>query len=182
MPKPTQIEHIDIPGFPGYKINELGEVISCWNRGSRHTNRKMTSTWKVLKTCGKGYPRVNLYSSEGKRAVMGIHILVLITFVGPCPDNYEARHLDDNKKNSVLSNLVWGTRKDNMEDRVRNNIHLHGERIKTAKLSYEKINEARVLYTNGISQRKIAKFMEVAQSQISRALSGERWKYAKANV
>jgi hypothetical protein len=46
--------------------------------------------------------------------------LVLEAFDRPRPPGYVARHWDDNPKNNQLPNLLWGTHKDNHQDRVRN--------------------------------------------------------------
>ena len=42
----------------------------------------------------------------------------------PNPHKYEiVRHLDDDKENNSLSNLKWGTIKENIEDAIRNNVY-----------------------------------------------------------
>jgi hypothetical protein len=42
-----------------------------------------------------------------------VHQLVLETFVGPCPENQETRHLDGIPANNRLENLCWGTSQEN---------------------------------------------------------------------
>lgn len=69
-----------------------------------------------------GHLRVNL-SRNGRSVTKPIHVAVLESFVGPRPEGLEARHLDDDPTNNNLSNLAWGTRLENMLDRVRNGIH-----------------------------------------------------------
>lgn len=49
--------------------------------------------------------------------------LILETFIGPPPDkDSKARHLDDNRENNTLSNLAWGTQKENIHDALRNGV------------------------------------------------------------
>lgn len=48
-----------------------------------------------------------------------VHHIVLTTFVGPCPEGLECRHLDGVKTNCRLSNLAWGTVTENAEDRKK---------------------------------------------------------------
>lgn len=62
------------------------------------------------------------------RVMMGnrttsVHVVVLESFVGPCPPGMETRHLDDDPSNNRLTNLCWGTRGENVRDRVRNGVH-----------------------------------------------------------
>lgn len=52
-----------------------------------------------------------------------VHHLVLEAFVGPRPAGQEGRHLNDNPIDNRLENLAWGTRSQNLHDRVRNGIH-----------------------------------------------------------
>ena len=51
------------------------------------------------------------------------HRLVMFAFVGPCPPGQEVRHLDGDKLNPSLDNLVYGTRSENMRDMVRHGAH-----------------------------------------------------------
>lgn len=66
-----------------------------------------------------GYPSVRLVV-EGKRIRMSVHWLVAMMHLPPKPSNdYQIRHLDGNKMNSHVSNLSWGTAKQNADDRER---------------------------------------------------------------
>lgn len=69
-----------------------------------------------------GYPIVRL-SKNGRVTRYSIHRLVLTSFVGPRPAGMECLHGDDVKTNNSLSNLRWGTRKENLEDSIRNGRH-----------------------------------------------------------
>src|SRR5271166_1685861 len=107
----------DIVGHPGYKVCNDGTVWSCWKLQGAGRGRKcchiMSSSWKQLKgnPNGKGHLQ---YTLRGYR-YFG-HTLVLLTFVGPCPEGYECRHLDGNPANNRLRNLAWGTRLENAAD------------------------------------------------------------------
>lgn len=92
------------------------------------TTKPQRVTWRLLKgwLVKGGYPSVTLCNrnKKGKNQFgVSIHILILRAFVGPPKKNQEARHLDDVKTNSVLSNLQWGTRRQNILDSVRNGRH-----------------------------------------------------------
>ena len=99
----------EIPDFPGYCINNVGEV---WSKP-----RKWRVRPKFLKPAidKDGYLRVRLYRNT-KPYVRGIHQCVLETFVGPCPTNFVCRHLNGNPRDNTLNNLTWGTRSENNKD------------------------------------------------------------------
>ena len=63
------------------------------------------------------YDSVSL-NKPGHQTLRTVHSLVLEAFVGPKPPGHEARHLNDNRADARLSNLAWGTTKENAEDRV----------------------------------------------------------------
>ena len=58
-----------------------------------------------------------LVTSVGGRdmPIARVHRLVLETFVGPS-NGMEVRHIDGNPLNNVVSNLAWGTRKEQIAD------------------------------------------------------------------
>ncbi|QZE10860.1 hypothetical protein SEA_CHISANAKITSUNE_96 [Gordonia phage ChisanaKitsune] len=62
-----------------------------------------------------GYVRVKIKGRTYK-----VHNLVLELFVGPRPSGLVARHLDDVKDNNHVSNLKWGTQKENVADIITN--------------------------------------------------------------
>jgi hypothetical protein len=55
-----------------------------------------------------------------------VHVLVAAAFLGPCPDGQEVRHLDGDKLNNCLDNLIYGTRSENNLDTVRHGHHKKG--------------------------------------------------------
>jgi len=97
--------------FPHYKIFSDGKVYSI--KLKRYINGHKNK---------RGYYAFTLYNLEGKRKHKGLHQLLAMAFI-PNPQQYEVvRHLDDNKDNNSLSNLKWGTIKENIEDAIRNNV------------------------------------------------------------
>ena len=66
-----------------------------------------------------GYRRVCL-DLNGKVCTRTVHVLVLLAFIGPCPEGMEGCHYPDtNKANNRLSNLRWDTHAENMKDKYR---------------------------------------------------------------
>ncbi len=96
-----------IPNFENYKISNRGRLklkngcVSNSNSGN-----------VALRKGGKNH--------WFKRAQ-----LVLLAFRGAprAEAEWNARHLDDNPTHNWLSNLAWGTHKDNHNDAVRNGKH-----------------------------------------------------------
>ncbi len=105
-----------------------------------------------------------------------IHRLVLETFIGLCPKNMECRHLDGNPENNQLSNLTWGTRRENVNDR-----RLHGtmpipHESSFTHLKPEDIPGIRKMHELGFSTRFIGSEFGTSHVTIQKILRGERWK------
>lgn len=121
--------------------------------------------------------RVSLYAN-GRSKTIEVHRLVGLAFLAPMPNASRLiRHLDDNKANNRLSNLAWGTERDNFDDAVRNSGHDNQrERNGHAKLTEADVADIRRRYAaGGVSQQSLADEFHVGQTQISRIVSGKHW-------
>lgn len=76
-------------------------------------------TWNTYMPSGR--PRVFL-RRKGKTVTFYPYRIAMEAFVGrpPDPDSYYCRHLDDNPLNCHISNLAWGTSKQNNQDMYDN--------------------------------------------------------------
>jgi len=168
-----EIEYRDIPSKPGYRVGSDGSVWSRWKRGGSPANEwRQLATTRITKG---GHLRVTI----GKPRL--VHRLVLESFVGPCPEGMEARHLDGDPTNNSVSNLRWDTHKTNMGDMIlhgRTNDRFPGEKSGCAKLTDENVREIRRI---GPTLRKygrnttLAKQFGVTKSNIAWILSGKHW-------
>lgn len=79
---------------------------------------KSMQALKPRRAWSHGYLTVNLW--DGRNFNRTIHSIVAEAFHGPRPSGHEVRHLDDDKFNNHVSNLVYGTHTDNMRDAIRN--------------------------------------------------------------
>lgn len=130
MHRDCNVRHAPIPGQPGYFAVEDGRI---WSD-------KSSTYLKPNSSGGRKYQSVIFgRDSSGKRKRLYIHRLVLISFVGPCPDGMECRHLDGNPSNNRLDNLQWGTKIENMVDRKR-----HGREAKRQRSGRYKLTQAQV--------------------------------------
>lgn len=100
-----------VPGFLGYEVSDQGRVRSLLGP------EPLIMRPHTRKT---GYRHVVLH---GKTRF--VHHLVLEAFVGPRTDGQECRHLDGQPGNNWLTNLRWGTRAEQMDDKAR---HAKGDR------------------------------------------------------
>lgn len=107
-----------------YEASDLGRIRSlvCKTgprpaprlvRGGRHT-------W--------GYRTVSLHGRGRRQVTCLVHRLVLSAFVGPCPENMEARHLNNDRADNRLANLAWGTRVENARDKETHGTVARGRR------------------------------------------------------
>ncbi len=123
-----------IPGFEGhYEASDTGLIRSLdriidahhgnrWKPGvSVAAPRRMKG--RILKpgAAPSGHLHVVL---EGRDTRL-VHVLVLETFIGPCPPSMECCHADDDPSNNRLENLSWGTRSQNSRDAIDNGRHFH---------------------------------------------------------
>ncbi len=109
------------PLSPYLRVSKDGRVESC-----AHSRLEVCSLkWRPKKVTAdmscNGYPHVTAKFPDGKSRMVTVHKLVAWTWIGPKPGPEQmVRHLDDNKLNYHLSNLSWGTAKDNADDYKRN--------------------------------------------------------------
>ena len=110
-----------IPGYDGfYEISTYGNVRSLTRFVPYGRHKGMTYKGKDLTLfITNTYPSVKL-SKAGLTKTVYVHELVLLAFEGDRPassERSEIRHLDGDKLNNKLSNLKYGTTKENVADR-----------------------------------------------------------------
>lgn len=107
-----------IPGYEGlYAASDQGRVKSLRRMVRHNYGGLKTIPEKILKQTIDKYAVVTL-SKENQVRNYGVHRLVLMAFVGLCPEGMEARHFPDrNPINNNLTNLSWGSPLENQTDR-----------------------------------------------------------------
>ncbi len=167
-------------GFDGYRVGEDGSMWSCikrvWTKGVRGCKSVVSDEWSQLETNEHdGYRRVTM---RGKKVM--VHDLVLLAFVGPAPDGMLCCHGNGIRSDNRLTNLRWGTPKENAEDMMRHGTHFRasGEANGEAELTEVEVLAIRARYAaGGVTQRQIAEERNVSQSTIWRAINSETWKH-----
>ena len=113
-----------IPGYEGlYEVSDHGTVRSLdrqlpWNGTSRFFSGRILSPVAT----DFGHLVVGLYK-DGKSSHARVHRLVMLAFVGLCPEGEEVCHYDGDPANNRLSNLRYDTRSGNFLDSVRHGTH-----------------------------------------------------------
>lgn len=170
-----------IPGAPGYEASNLGRVRSFW---VPHPTRPYIGTqWKLKATrysrCK--YEIVGL-TINGKPKHIPVHRLVLLAFVGEPGPEQETRHLDGNRANNVLSNLCWGTPKENAQDRFRHGYSRKGSRMGNTTLTEATVAEIHDFLSMGLSQRTVAAMYGIGKSTVGSIAVGKTWKHVPRSV
>lgn len=174
-----------VPGFNGYFINIKGEVFSRWRNGPG-SHCGLTNPLRKLITPinPDGYLVAGIKKTGGTFSTYFVHVLLLIAFVGPKPKGHVTRHLNGNPQDNDLTNIVWGTPKQNYEDALRHGTIGPGELSPRSKLTVRKVKEIREKYKGpnargrkiGPTHLELSQEYGVCPSTIAWIIKGTFWK------
>lgn len=131
-----------------------------------------------------GYPALTLRRESGKSTTRYIHKLVAEHFITkPSEDKKFVLHLDYNKTNNFLNNLLWATKAEKEAHQQENSTW----RKSVSKVSYSKLNESKVKLlkmkihdpNRRTRLKMLAKQFGISEMQLYRIKSGENWGYVK---
>lgn len=160
-----------IAGFDLYEVTNTGSVESfCGWRGygPRYLNQSPNSC---------GYMSVRLTDNNGKRRRVLVHKLVLEAFASKRPKEMQARHLDGDKRNNSISNLAWGTAKENADDRERHGMTAHGENHRNSKMTSDAVSRMRALNKSGKSYSSLARTFDLEKSTVRMICLRRAWSH-----
>jgi len=173
---PIVYKSLAFMGFPDYRVGQDGSI---WTRKIERSPTK-TSEWRLMKCwkTNRGYLLVRL-CNRGAKAIYQVHRLVLLTFVGPCPEGMQARHYPDSRRdNNRLNNLSWATQEVNQGDRLEHGTDSRGEKSGKAKLTNEDVMAVRKLACSGrYSKRAIGRMFNVSVDCVIDILTGRTWSH-----
>jgi hypothetical protein len=169
------VEYREVPGFPNYKVGDDGSVWSNRKWGFRPIE------WRKLRcTPGKnGRPIVDLHGESGCKTVI-VSRLILEVFVGPCPPGHESCHFPDpNPLNNRVSNLRWGTPKENNGDKKIHGTQPIGERVAGAVITGAMALMLREEYAaSHMTAADLARKYGLTRTCVYQVIRGKTHKYA----
>lgn len=166
-----------VPGFETrYEVSDTGLVRSL----DREIIPKSGPSYFIRgcerKQCKnrRGYFKVSLYK-DNRETTFETHRLVALAFMGLPPLGFETRHLDGVRTHNHVSNLVYGTPKQNQQDRFQHGTACVGTKHPLCCLTDKQVNEINKLYSNGLhTMQQLADKYRVVPSTIWRIVNGIR--------
>ena len=159
-------------GQPRYRVGDDGSFWKLIGGGVK----KKPLRWKRLSgmTLVDGHIQVAFGKGTKKRY---LHHLVLAAFGFPRPDGLECRHLNGNPSDNHLTNLLWGTRKQNIADRYLHDEIRHGSRSHLSKWTESEISELRTRAKNGETNSRLATAFGMSQRNVRDIINRRTWKH-----
>ena len=159
---------------PQYEISNFGRV-----------RRNTGSGYKSLagSVDRDGYRCFTLYI-DGVPRSMKAHSLVLVTFKGPRPIGAVGRHLDGDSSNNRISNLAWGSHRQNWQDKREHGRATAGERNGRHRLTDMLVQMLRLEYgwaargSKKLIIERYRKSLAVSESTLFKAINGSNWRHA----
>lgn len=163
---------LPVPGYAGlYEVSNLGEV------------RNAVTGQSLKPGTNRGYQHVSLYRDNDGGRTYYVHTLVLRAFCGEPPfPGFEACHNDGDRGNNRLTNLRWGSRQDNVDDRVRHGRQQRGTRCRTTRLTEDQVRAMRAACRAGQSTRSLAREYGISTGTAWSAIVGATWKHIEGAV
>lgn len=157
--------------YEDYFVSNYGRV-----RSTKSGKEKLLKAYSIT----GNYLGVRFYK-DGKTTNQKVHQLVLLAFVGQRPDGMVVRHLDGNRQNNQLTNLAYGTHKENAADRSRHGTHNQfgkGEDNPIRKLTNPDVRLIRVLRNEfGWTLKQVAEVMDISTTNAWDIAKGNRWQH-----
>ena len=157
---------IRVRGFPNYYLTSWGTIYSNISN-------------KFLTPCinSGGYYLVVLVKNK-KHYSRFIHTLVLEAYRGKRPKGMCCRHLNGNKLDNKISNLRWGTYKENSGDEIRLGKSKRGDKNGMAKLKEQDVRYIIYLWrTKLFKYKEIAAIYNISIGCLKSILSKHNWKH-----
>lgn len=170
----------DVPGADGYGVDSSGGVWSKW-RGAGPFPAKISDRWKRIVgwVAVRGYHMVHVkFGSDGCQ--FGVHRLVAMAFIGPCPDEMEVCHDNGIKTDNRLENLRYDTRSSNMIDRERHGTGTRGSHNKQSRLTESQVKEIKIAIRRGARTGVLADQYGVSPSTICGIKYSRGWAHLVA--
>lgn len=177
----------DIPGYQHYQASDFGRVkrLACLDkRGGRLREKILKISIQKYDAAGHLHSFVSI--GLGRNSIcesLSVGRAVLLAFRGLPLSKQVCRHLDDDISNNALSNLEWGTQKQNVQDAIRNNKRTtYGENVCTAVLTIIDVLDIRQSFkthSRTFGARALAKKYAVSEWAIQDVVKRRSWQHVK---
>jgi HNH endonuclease/NUMOD4 motif-containing protein len=157
-----------VPGWPDYEVSSCGQV-----RNAGVGNNRIPGRLLAQQTSATGHKAVQL-SRPGEKRRFFVHRLVLMAFVGPCPEGMECCHNNSVPGDNRLENLRWDTRLGNERDKVAAGTSNAGSRHGMSRLTEDQVREIR---TSSLGGRAVARLFGVSEQTVCGIRKGYRWRH-----
>jgi hypothetical protein len=186
MNEAGEVEYRPIPGLEGYRAGSDGTIWSAWTKvggsidGGRGIHFVVGNTWRKMTPVsmkGRKYQYVCVRIKYRVFKTILIHKLILLTFVGPRPAGLQTRHKNGNPRDNRLSNLLYGTSKENADDRVKHGTSPVGEKNPRARLSVKDVLDIRSLVDRGVPREEVARRFDITKTHVSYIATRKSWSH-----
>jgi len=150
-----------------YEVSTLGNM----RRANGRILNPVTTT--------KGYKRIGLNKNR-KASYFSVHSLVMRVFIGERPSGAIIRHINGKPSDNRLTNLAYGTHKENADDKKLHGTVPTGEKHHNTTLTREDVDNIKKLYVFGdanLGSRGLGKMFGVNQMTILRIVKQTTWNY-----
>lgn len=155
-----------------YEVSSLGRVRSLYkHRFHQILNQRKSQS---------GYWMVDLWRDGEKICTKRVSRLVAIAFLGPPKKGEIVLHGPLGKENNSVSNLSWGTYRQNILDRLRDGTAYSGGRHFKAKFNDSIVREIFDMYIDGYSKRFIGEKFNMTYQNVHAILIAKTWKHIYA--
>jgi hypothetical protein len=179
-----KVEWKTIPGFSRYEVSNKGQIRILKSKNSSGFYNIDPPRIMGLNHHRDGYRGISLIRDiDSKRIGRGVQRWMLMAFnpVDNC-EVLEVRHKNGVPDDNRLSNLEWGTRKQNGEDRIKHGTSGRGENNPRATLTEFDVLGILILKLKKLSNRKIAEMFNVKISTINHISARDSWKYLSSRL
>lgn len=160
------------------KFRDTYYEVSCEGRVRSHYKSSENVPPKLLKPLKNeyGYYKVSVRMGKTQKYML-ISRMVLEAFTGPIPKGLDAAHLNGNKADNRLVNLLACTREENNRHKKLHGTQSRGESMPWAKLKEEEVKQIIELLKTNITQVEIAKKFNVNPMTIFSIKHGKNWSH-----
>lgn len=166
-----------------YEVSSLGRIRRVKTQGGKSICRILN-----YRISSEGYATVMLYSNNVGKTYR-VHRLVASAFLDNQDNLPVVHHIDHNKVNNHVENLMWCSTKFNSQsqNRDREKASFPGEKNQHSKLTEEDVRIIRLLWKRRekykrsqnviLSQKQIAEWWNVSAAVIHQIIRQKAWKH-----